>query len=727
MNKLELLCPAGNFDSLKMAVYNGADAVYFGLDYFNARGNIENFTKENLEQAVHFCHLFNVKVCLTLNILLKDEEFANMEDYVRFALKCGVDAFIVQDIGVAYYLRNKFPNIELHASTQMGIQNLEAVKFLEKLGFKRVVLARETPLSEIKRIKDNCDIEIEYFVQGALCVAFSGNCYLCSHLADSSGNRGKCKQFCRLPYSMKKEDVEAQGYLLSTKDFCMLPKLKELVDCGVTSFKIEGRARRPYYVGQTTRVYRKVLDNNYNFSNSDINDLKQAFNRGNFIKGYFENEKIIYSHAQNHIGLPIGEVISVKVGKKFNEVLLKSNHQLKRGDVIKFFVDKKEAGTLSIFDVKVLQDDRYLVTTTNSVPPKAKVHLIVDEEKEEAILNTKKKIEVDIKLQTMIGEHVHVTAKHQEIEVSYDSDFIVEKAKTSPISTEDCAKQFAKMGDFFQLNEFDAKLEDVFITKGQLNELRRRILDLLDAAIIEKYNKDNKIIEKSLYNEKQVLLTSKPLNDQSQKLIMFDDFDKIENIYNSEDIFVYSCYDFSIENFERLYEKHKKKRIYISFPILTNKNEIEIYKQILAKCANWGVYANNYYAFSLTDKEKTIVGANMNICNSYSIKFYSEIGYKNVVISNEDFAATNLQNSGINLYCFENFYPEYMYFRHCPLKEHFGSSCQRCNYKNDIKVKLNNNEFILKRIKTQLCQFVLKSVKEKRRYVANDIKKAIEI
>ena len=231
-NEIELLAPAGNKESFLTALSCGANAIYLGVNSFNARGNIENISLDNLIKIVRKAHLFGVKIYLTLNTLVHDSEIEEVTEVVRQAVNAKVDAFIVQDIGLAYYLRQKFENIELHASTQMGIENLEGASFLKPIGFKRIVLARETPLAEIKRIKDELGIDIEYFIQGALCVGYSGNCYLCSLLASASGNRGKCKQFCRLPYSARMNNRERQGYLLSTKDFCMLPKLKELVESG---------------------------------------------------------------------------------------------------------------------------------------------------------------------------------------------------------------------------------------------------------------------------------------------------------------------------------------------------------------------------------------------------------------------------------------------------------------------------------------------------------------
>ena len=256
---MKILSPAGEMESLKMAVYNGADEVYLGVKGFNAR-NIEGFDLETLKQAVDFAHIYRVRVFLTVNILFNNDEIQDALDLIVDAYNLGVDAFIIQDIGLASLMQKYYPQIEIHASTQMGIHNLEGVKFVESLGFKRVVLARETPIEEIKRIRDNSNIEIEYFVHGALCVSFSGNCYLSSYLFDASGNRGKCKQLCRLPYRLKYEDeVLKYGYLLSAKDFNMLDKLEDLEKAGVNSLKIEGRARRPYYVGVATKMYADAI------------------------------------------------------------------------------------------------------------------------------------------------------------------------------------------------------------------------------------------------------------------------------------------------------------------------------------------------------------------------------------------------------------------------------------------------------------------------------------
>ena len=305
---MKILAPAGNFESLRQAVYNGADEVYLGINDFNARNNIDGFTLENLELAVDFCHLYNVKVCLAINILFSDDELFSALNTALKAYSFGVDYFIVQDLGLASLLKKFAPKIILHASTQMGIHNLEGVLSILPYGFSRVVLARETPLEEINRIRKNTNVEIEYFAHGALCVSFSGNCYLSSYLNNASGNRGKCKQLCRLPFTLEKNGkVLKQGYLLSAKDFDLSENLKTLEDAGVDVIKIEGRARRPFYVAITTRQYKNALIKN----KTDKELLALAFNRG-FTNAYFDGNGKIISSFQNHIGLNVGKIIKDK-------------------------------------------------------------------------------------------------------------------------------------------------------------------------------------------------------------------------------------------------------------------------------------------------------------------------------------------------------------------------------------------------------------------------------
>ncbi|MBR4998962.1 MAG: U32 family peptidase, partial [Clostridia bacterium] len=396
---MKILSPAGDFESLKMAVFNGADEVYLGVKDFNAR-NIEGFSLVTLKEAVDFAHVFGVKVNLTVNILFNDDEMQSALDLIIDAYNLGVDSFIIQDLGLASLINKNYPQIEMHASTQMAIHNLEGVKAVEKLGFKRVVLARETPLEEIKRIREGSLVEIEYFCQGALCVSFSGNCYMSSYLHNASGNRGKCKQLCRLPYSLRLNNKEIKtGYLLSAKDFNMLENLKELEEVGVDVLKIEGRARRPYYVGVATQTYKKALaDENY-----DLDDLRLAFNRG-YTAGYFNGNDNIISNKQNHIGIEIGKVERFNTGKKFNEIFLSSNVEITPKSVLKFIHNNDEI-VITAYDV-IKEKDLFRITTTQIVKVGDRVNLISDFEKEQEMIKTTKRRKINIKIVAKLNQPI---------------------------------------------------------------------------------------------------------------------------------------------------------------------------------------------------------------------------------------------------------------------------------------------------------------------------------
>lgn len=695
MEKIELLAPAGNMESFERAINCGADAIYLGLDAFNARGNIENFNKNNLKDVVARAHLFGVKVYLTLNTLIKNSEIEEVLDIVRFANSCHIDAFIVQDIGLAYLLSKKFKGIELHASTQMGLNNSEGVQALKSIGFKRVVLSRETPLEEIKRIKVECGIDIEYFIQGALCVGFSGNCYLCSLLAGASGNRGKCKQFCRLPYKL--ENLK-ENYYLSTKDFCMLPKLKDLVLSGVTSLKIEGRARRAGYVGVAVKTYRDALDNNFEYDENSIKNLKKVFNRGDFIPGYFENEKIIYPNAQSHIGIEIGKVETFKKGKRFNEVTVTSTHHLTRGDAIKIFKGDKELSTIGIVDVREIGKDKYYFTTTNDAPSGCVVRLIVDSKLEEENLKIKRKLPIDAKFRAVVGERT-------ELEMScFDKSFkvygdVAVSAENQPLTKEECAFQLGKCGDDFELKSLNCVTENVFLRKSQLNALRRECLQGLTQKLCERYNKN--------IEESEFLLNFSQKNTFSDKnIVIFYEKDKLLKSKESDDYLVYSPSIFDRNDIIDLCKNMDTKTVYLDCPIICDKREIEFLKSLLQSNDNLGIYASNYYALNLCEHNKIIISSELNVVSNYSLAFYENLGFNKIVLSKENFDFENMSFKG-ELFK-ENIAPRLIYFRHCPIKEHFGGDCNNCKYHKNIVYTLGNNKLTLERRKINKCQFYLR-------------------
>ena len=284
---MELLAPAGSMEALRAAVCNGADAVYLGADTFNARINARNFSAADLQEAVVYCHVRGVKVHLTLNTLVLDREMPRAAELIRLAAACGVDAFIVQDLGVVSLCRQLAPDVPIHASTQMSIHSLEGVMEAVALGCSRVVLARELPAEEIAHICKKSPVEIEVFVHGALCMCYSGQCYLSSVIGRRSGNRGQCAQPCRLPYGYGR--FESTRYPLSLKDNCLVGELDELRRMGVASIKIEGRMKRPEYVAIVTRAYRTVL-NGGKLMPSDLQELETAFSRQGFTDGYFRGQ-----------------------------------------------------------------------------------------------------------------------------------------------------------------------------------------------------------------------------------------------------------------------------------------------------------------------------------------------------------------------------------------------------------------------------------------------------
>jgi len=323
-DKVELLSPAGNMECLKAAINAGCDAVYLGGSAFGARAFSKNFSNDEIITAINYAHLYGVKVYVTMNTLVYENETEDFLNYVEFLHKHNVDAIILQDFGMFDLVRKTFPNLELHASTQKHIHNQDGTKLMEKLGMKRVVLARETSIDEIKKIKENSNIDLEIFIHGALCISYSGQCLMSSLIGGRSGNRGTCAGSCRLKYDI----INAQGkklndgaYPLSTKDLNTLKHLEDLIKVGVKSLKIEGRMKSKEYVYMATSIYRQAIDSYYqtgkiSFNEANLLKLKKIFNR-QYTKGFLNNAKnheIIGDHRPNHQGVPIGKIIDYQKG-----------------------------------------------------------------------------------------------------------------------------------------------------------------------------------------------------------------------------------------------------------------------------------------------------------------------------------------------------------------------------------------------------------------------------
>lgn len=354
MKRPEILSPAGNKECLIAAVNAGCDAVYLAGKLYGARSFAGNFSNDEIIDAVKFCHLRGVKVYVTVNTIIYEREVDNFINYIRFLHQNNVDAIIIEDIGMLDLIRKKFPLLEIHASTQMHITNEKDVLFLKSIGVKRCVLAREVSINKIKDIRKIKDIELECFVHGALCVSYSGQCYMSALIGNRSGNRGTCAQCCRKKYNLYDENnnkLNTYNYLLSTKDLCTLGNIDKLIESGIDSLKIEGRMKRPEYVYLVTKIYKEVTDNyiktgkiNINYNN--VLEMKKLFNRG-FTKGFIldtKNNDITNPIRPNHIGIVVGKTISYKNEylniKLIDDLYTKDGIRILGKEDYGFFIDK---------------------------------------------------------------------------------------------------------------------------------------------------------------------------------------------------------------------------------------------------------------------------------------------------------------------------------------------------------------------------------------------------
>ena len=436
----ELLAPAGSMESLYAAVENGANAVYLGGKLFNARQNASNFGYEEIKEAIAYAHLNRVKVYVAINILIDDREMDKALDYIKFLYEEDIDAIIVQDLGLAKLVRELFPTLNIHASTQMTINNLEGVKFLEDLGFTRVVLARETPLEEIKRIRRASSIELEGFIHGALCVSYSGQCLMSSVIGGRSGNRGRCAQPCRMPYSIVDKEGELlddwqELHLLSPKDLNTLDYIKELIEAGIKSLKIEGRMKRPEYVATIVETYRKAIDGNIRISEKNKDDVEQIFNRG-FTKGLalgdFGRDFITVDRPDNR-GTKLGTVTNANRDSVF--ILLEN--KLKKEDGIEFvLLNGKYKGLKSPVDGKAgdTVEMKKIGNIRRNSPVYKSSSIELLEKAQRSYEENKNIYPIDMEIRIKIGEKPSLKFIYRDYEKIKEVDFIVEEAKNKVLS-----------------------------------------------------------------------------------------------------------------------------------------------------------------------------------------------------------------------------------------------------------------------------------------------------
>ena len=333
MNKIEILAPAGSMESMYAAINKGADAVYLGGNKFSARAYASNFDNENMQKAIDYAHSYGVKVYVTINTILKESEIEEAVKYVGYLYEIGADALIIQDLGLFKRIKEEYEDFEIHASTQMTIHNGEAAIYFKEKGFHRLVLSREMSFEEIKHISTDLMIETEMFVHGAICVSYSGQCLMSSIIGGRSGNRGRCAQPCRMEYTLQGEKSgEQKGYLLSPKDMCTIEDVKDIIDTGTYSLKIEGRMKRPEYVAGVVDNYRKAVDKvilkkKYN-EHEGKEQLLQLFNRSGFTNAYLKSnpgKDMMSFNSPKNSGVPLGQI------EKSGEIKLKTSIALGDG------------------------------------------------------------------------------------------------------------------------------------------------------------------------------------------------------------------------------------------------------------------------------------------------------------------------------------------------------------------------------------------------------------
>lgn len=662
-DRVEILAPAGSMECLKAAIAAGADAVYTGGALFGARAYAHNLTEEELLEAIDYVHLHGRRLYLTVNTLIKDREMEKqMYDYLLPYYRQGLDAVIVQDIGLFRFIRKHFPDLPIHASTQMTLTGVDGAKFLEKEGAQRIVTSRELSMAEVKKIADETEFEIESFVHGALCYCYSGQCLFSSFIGGRSGNRGQCAQPCRLLY--RTPEAKRPQYLLSLKDICTLELIPEMIESGIYSFKIEGRMKKPEYAAAVAFQYRKYADlylkyyeecpaeedpaayamKKYRVREEDRQMLLDLYNRGGFHTGYYHTQngrEMISLNRPNHAGVPAVKVLA----KKGRNVTAKALTDLYPQDIIelpmrkgrekadnytcKDAVKKGMNVQIPVFADTPFKRDEIWMRTRNST--------LIDTLREEFV-NGKIKERICGTFRLYPQEKATLTVKCRDAEITVAGEK-AQEALSQPMSRERIEKQLRKTGNTeFEFSFLKAEIgEKVFLPMQSLNELRREALETLEKVICEKYRRSGEVKDPEedkteLSMEEEILSgwTASVRTAEQMEVILEEE--AIGRIYAD-------C-----TMFPRIWEKDSYvewitkvhaagKEIYLVMPYIfrerTRKQYEAAYNRIFG--AGWdGILIANYESFAFL-KEHGYTGRIMTDYNLYefnqeSRKFWKEKG-----------------------------------------------------------------------------------------------------
>jgi len=679
MKKVELLSPAGNMECLKSAVQNGADAVYIGGKKFGARAFANNFDYDELVKAIKYCHLYGVKVYVTVNTICYENEINEALKYIEFLHINHVDALIMQDLGLISLVRKMYPNLEIHASTQMHNHNDSGLTYLKKIGVKRVVLDREMSLDEINSLET--DIDKEIFIHGALCVSYSGCCLFSAMHGGRSGNRGECVGACRLPYKLLengKEVIIYGDYPLSTKSLCTINNINEILNSNVVSLKIEGRMKSSEYVGYITRLYREKIDEyylhkNYSITDEEITNIKKLYNR-ELTSGYLFNNygsELMNIKTSNHIGVILGNIIKVDDKK----IYISLKDELNQEDGIRFDNDKGmivnklynkkgllvnhlDKGDIAILDNKVgLTKGLFARKTIDS-----KLIEKINKYKERKVLVTITcNAKIGKKLSLVIDDGVN------KIEVFGN---VIERAVNSPTSSERIKEQLEKLGNtVFYSKETILNIDDnIFVSIKELNDIRREATDKLKEKR-ESYIPNKiaiKVFEEKQYkNDNKKLSISILVHNEEQLKTAINS--KIDNIY--------------VEDY-KLYKKYKNKNVYYKIPRVTT-NKVDYIDENLLVGEIGGAYKYSNLNAVNTDYF-------LNVVNSSNINALKKIGVNRVTLSPEldmEDYKNILCKCDVDVLVYGRV--ELMVMKYCPMNMIINKDKKECNlcYKNKYSLK----------------------------------------
>ena len=662
-DRVEILAPAGSMECLKAAIAAGADAVYTGGALFGARAYAHNLTEEELLEAIDYVHLHGRRLYLTVNTLIKDREMEKqMYDYLLPYYRQGLDAVIVQDIGLFRFIRKHFPDLPIHASTQMTLTGVDGAKFLEKEGAQRIVTSRELSMAEVKKIADETELEIESFVHGALCYCYSGQCLFSSFIGGRSGNRGQCAQPCRLLYQTP--EAKKPQYLLSLKDICTLELIPEMIESGIYSFKIEGRMKKPEYAAAVAFQYRKYADlylkyyeecpaeedpaayamKKYRVREEDRQMLLDLYNRGGFHTGYYHTQngrEMISLNRPNHAGVPAVKVLA----KKGRTVTAKAMTDLSPQDIIelpmrrgrekadnytcKDAVRKGMNVQIPVFADTPFKMDEIWMRTRNST--------LIDTLREEFV-NGKIKERICGTFRLYPQEKATLTVKCRDAEITVAGEK-AQEALSQPMSRERIEKQLRKTGNTeFEFSFLKAEIgEKVFLPMQSLNELRREALETLEKVICEKYRRSGEVKEPE-ENKTELSMEEEVISGWTASVRTAEQMEVILEEEAIGRIYV-DC-----TMFPRIWEKDSYvewitkvhaagKEIYLVMPYIfrerTRKQYEAAYNRIFG--AGWdGILIANYESFAFL-KEHGYTGRIMTDYNLYefnqeSRKFWKEKG-----------------------------------------------------------------------------------------------------